>query len=46
MRKGRVVVDIRGLNKISESDAYPMPFQLNVISAVQGAKYITVVDCA
>ena len=46
MRKRRVVVDIRKLNKISESDAYPMPFQSNVISAVQRTKYITVVDCA
>ena len=46
IRKKRVVVDIRGLNKISKNDAYPMPFQSNVISAVQGAKYITVVDCA
>ena len=45
IRKRRVVVDIRGLNKISESDVYPMPFQSNVISAVQGAKYIIVVDC-
>ena len=46
MRKRRVVVDIRKLNKIAESDAYPMPFQSNIISAVQGSKYITVIDCA
>lgn len=26
-RKGRVVVDIRGLNKITESDSYPLPLQ-------------------
>ena len=45
-RKGKVVVDIRGLNKITESDAYPMFLQSDIISAVQGASYITVVNCA
>lgn len=45
-RKGRVVVDIRGLNKIAQPDSYPMQQQSNITSAVQGCKYITTVDCS
>ena len=45
-RKKKVVVNIRGLNKITENDAYLMPLQLEIISAVQGANYITVINCA
>ena len=45
-RKGRVVVDIRGLNKISMFDAYPMPLQSDILSAVIGCPYISVMDCA
>ena len=43
-RKGRVVVDIRGLNKITDSDAYPMPLQSDIVSAVAGCKYISTID--
>jgi len=43
-RKGRVVVDIRGLNKITLTDAYPMPLQTDITSAVAGCQYITTVD--
>ena len=43
-RKGRVVVDIRGLNKITESDAYPLPLQSDITSAVAGYPYISTVD--
>ena len=43
-RKGRVVVDIRGLNKITESDSYPLPLQSEVTSSVAGFPYISVVD--
>jgi len=45
IRKGRVVVDIRGLNKITEVDSYPIPLQGDIISAVRGAQYISTVDC-
>ena len=45
VRKGRVVVDIRGLNKITKPDAYPMPLQSDIASAVQGCKFISVMDC-
>ncbi len=45
-RKGRVVIDIRGLNAITLPDAYPLPLQSDVISAVKGCDYLSVIDCA
>jgi len=45
-RRGRVVVDIRPLNRIAQPDVYPLPLQADIIAAVQGCPYITVVDCA
>ena len=42
--KGRVVVDIRGLNKVTETDSYPLPLQSDLISAVAGYEYISTVD--
>ncbi|KAL3428067.1 hypothetical protein PVAG01_01576 [Phlyctema vagabunda] len=45
-RKGRVVVDIRGLNQITQADVYPIPLQADIIAAVSGCPYITVMDCA
>ena len=43
-RKGRAVVDIRGLNHQTLPDAYPIPLQTDIISAVRGCSYITVLD--
>ena len=43
-RKGRVVVDIRGLNKITLPDSYPMPLQSDIINSVAGCQYISVID--
>ena len=43
-RKGRVIVDIRELNKLTENDTYPLPLQAKVIALVQGHRYITTVD--
>ena len=45
-RKGRAVVDIRGLNAITLPDIYALPLQVELISAVKGCKYITVIDAA
>jgi hypothetical protein len=45
-RKGRVVVDIRGLNKVTVADAYPLPLQTDVTSAVAGCYFISVVDAS
>ena len=43
--KGRVVIDIRALNKISMPDAYPMPTQSDILSQMAGSMFITTVDC-
>ena len=44
IRKGRVVVDIRGLNKACLSDTYPMPNQGDIIQMVSGKGYISLLD--
>ncbi len=44
--KGRIVIDIRALNKISMLDAYPVPSQVDILSIIQGAKYISTIDCS
>lgn len=44
IKKGRVVVDIRALNKITETDTYPMPLQSDITSSVAGCKFISTVD--
>ena len=43
-RQGRPVIDIRGLNKIAQNDVHPVPLQADMISFVQGCKYITILD--
>ena len=43
-RKRRVVVDIRGLNQITQTDAYPMPSQSDIIAAVAECSHISIVD--
>lgn len=43
-RKGRVVIDIRGLNEITEDDAYPLPLQADMIALIAGYPYIATVD--
>jgi hypothetical protein len=43
-RKGRVVIDIRGLNELVVPDVYPMPTQDDLLELVQGYQYISVVD--
>ena len=44
--KGRVVVDIRALNRIVVPDAYLIPNQADILADISGCKYITVVDGA
>lgn len=44
VRKGRAVIDIRRLNQITIRDNYPLPLLDDMIAAVRGAKYITLVD--
>ncbi len=45
-RKGRVVVDIRALNKITMPDAYPVPSQADILAAVRDSGFISTVDAA
>ncbi|KAL8366740.1 hypothetical protein RB595_010549 [Gaeumannomyces hyphopodioides] len=42
--KGRVVVDLRPVNKVAVPDAYPLPLQADVIDALRGKLYITIID--
>ena len=44
--KGRVVVDIRGLNAITQPDTDPLPLQSDIILAVHECSFIFVIDCA
>ncbi len=45
-RKGRVVVDIRGLNALTQPDAYPLPLQADIIALLRDCPFITVIDCS
>ncbi len=45
-RKGRAVVDIRKLNDLVVSDAYPLPLQSNIIASIQGCTNLAVLDAA
>ena len=40
------MVDIRGLNKITLFDAYPMPSQADILANIRGATHISTVDCS
>lgn len=42
--KGRVVVDLRPLNRVAVPDNYPLPLQSNVIASIRGKTCITVID--
>ena len=43
-RKGRVVVDIRELNKIAENDTYPLPLQSEIIALLLGYAFLSTID--
>ena len=44
-QKGCIVVDIWGLNWISQVDFYPLPLQTDITAAVQKCHYILTVNC-
>ena len=44
VRKGRAVVDIRGLNDLLVPDAYPVHLQSDVIADLRGCTHISVLD--
>ncbi len=41
--KGRVVVDLRPLNRVAIPDNYPLPLQSTIIESLRGKGYVTVV---
>lgn len=43
-QKGRVVVDLQGLNAITEDNVYPLPLQTYIIERVANYRYISTVD--
>ena len=43
-KKGRVVINIRGLNAITEDDSYPLPLQSDIIALIAGYQFISTVD--
>lgn len=45
-RKGRAVVDIRKLNDLVISEAYPLPLQSDIIASIQGYINLAVLDTA
>lgn len=46
VRKGRVVVDIRDLNALTQPDAYPLPLQNDIIALLRDCPFITMIDCS
>ena len=44
--KGRVVIDIRALNKITVPDAYPVSMQSEILALLRNATHISTVDAA
>lgn len=45
-KKGRPVIDIRGLNDLLVRDAYPVPLQSDVIARLRGCSHISVLDAS
>ncbi|KAK4181969.1 hypothetical protein QBC35DRAFT_342398, partial [Podospora australis] len=46
VEKGRVVIDMRQLNRVTVPDAYPLPLQSDIVGELRGKKYITAIDAA
>ena len=44
MKKGRVVADLRAVNRIAIPNNYPLPSQEKILNYFIGMKYITVLD--
>lgn len=43
-RKGRAVVDLRGLNKVTVRDVYPIPCQDDILLLTNDKRFIAVLD--
>lgn len=46
VRKSRILIDIRDLNKISIKNSYSLSLQADVISTIKNCYFITVIDAA
>lgn len=44
VQKGRAVIDIRGLNRITEKDSYPLPSMDEMHKQLAGKRFISVLD--
>ena len=44
--KGRVIINIRALNKITIPNAYPVPSQIEILALLIYTTYITTIDIA
>lgn len=42
--KRLMLADIRGLHRMTTTDAYPIPLPLDIVSAVAGHRFISTVD--
>jgi hypothetical protein len=42
--KGRVVIDLRALNRVAVPDNYPLPLQSEIIASIRGKQYTTAID--
>lgn len=45
-QKGRLVADLRALNKAVVPDAYPLPSQEDIIRCIQGKSHLTALDAS
>ena len=45
-RKNRIVIDIRNFNVITQSNAYSLSLQNEIIVAIRDCQYIFVIDCS
>ena len=43
-QKGRVVIDLYALNRITVPNNYPLPLQLEIIAILYGKRFITTID--
>lgn len=44
--KGRVVINLRGLKRVTVPDNYPLPLQSGIIASMRGKTFITVINAA
>ena len=45
-KKARVVVDIRDLNAVVQSNAYSVSLQFDILTAVSDCNFISIIDCS